>query len=78
MEDAKAGKPIVDGITMDQVKETKDLTVGILENGTTSGNISFMFCLKNSDGTVSMAQMTANQFEMLHGAYMGARARFGI
>lgn len=79
LEDAANGKGIREDIASDlsNLKETEDITIGILENGTHSGQTTLMFCLKNNDGTVSMAQCTANQFEMLIGAFRGAVQRFG-
>lgn len=77
LEDAKNGKPIVEGSTVEKTEECKSLTVGILEGGTKSGKTSLMFCLRMEDGSVKIAQMTANHFEMLHGSLRGAIQRFG-
>lgn len=76
LEDAKAGKPIVEGLTLEKIKETHDLTIGILEAGMTSGRTSLMFCLKMPDDTYSIAQMSAAQFEMVIAAVRGATQRF--
>ncbi len=79
IEDAENGKGIMkEDILPDlsNLKETKDLTIGILEKGTRGGQTTLMFCLKNEDGTISMAQCTGNQFEMLIGAFRGAVERF--
>lgn len=51
--------------------------VGILENGTTSGRTSVMIILKNPDGTFTIGQCTAREFEAIGAALKGAKERFG-
>jgi hypothetical protein len=72
IEDSEAGKRIIE----EDVKETTDITVGILERGTESGKTTLMFCLKYPDGKISLAQMTGRNFEALHQIYLGAKERF--
>jgi hypothetical protein len=77
LEDAKAGKPIDNRTTTENIRPTKDFTVAILEGGMKSGRTSIMFTLGNADGTFSIAEMTPDQFEVLIGAFRGAIERFG-
>lgn len=78
LEDAKNGKGIIDIKLEDswKIKEATELTIGILEKGTSGGQVSFMFMLEMSDGTFSMSQITANMFESLISIYNGAVQRF--
>jgi hypothetical protein len=77
LEDAKNGKPIVQGHDLDKCQQSKDLTIGILEGGMESGKTSLMFVIMHPDGTSAMAEMSANQFEGLIGCFRGAVQRFG-
>lgn len=53
------------------------LTIGILEGGTAAGQNVIAFGWEDpKTGKVLFAQLTANQFEMLMGAYKGACLRF--
>jgi hypothetical protein len=76
IEDSEAGKRIIEDVKEEDVKETTDITVGILERGTESGKTTLMFCLKYPDGKISLAQMTGRNFEALHQIYLGAKERF--
>lgn len=76
LKDAKNGKPIVKGLDLWKSKTTKDFTVGILEGGMRSGKTSLMFILQHSDGSSSIAEMSAAQFEMLIQVVRGATQRF--
>lgn len=75
--DAAAGMSIIPGVQPSQVEETSELITAILEGGTQSGQTVLMFLLKYPDGSHKKVQITANQFEMLVGAYVGAQHRFG-
>lgn len=75
-EDAKAGRGICEGLTKDQIIETKDLTIGILENGTSLGQPVVMFVLRQPDGTAHVAQITANHFVSLVQVYNAAVTKF--
>jgi len=74
--DVENGKDIFEGVTKENIIESEDITVGILEKGTVNGQTSLMIGLKQPDGTVYMGQMTANIFEAVAGALRGARERF--
>jgi hypothetical protein len=74
--DARAGIPIVEGCTRENITQADQLTIGILESGMTSGRTSLMFILTMNDGTFKVAECSAAQFEMLIGAVRGAVKRF--
>jgi len=77
-EDQDAGKPLfkdVEGI--DDIEITTDFKCAIFEKGTVGGQTSLGFILKGRDGKYVVGQVTANQMEMLIGAYKGAVQRFG-
>lgn len=76
LNDVANGKPMLEGVTPEQVKETTDITIAIQEHGTVGGQNSLMILLKNADGSISMGQITAGLFESLVGAYNGAVQRF--
>lgn len=73
LEDAANGMPIVKGVVPAYCEK---FTVGILEGGTQGGQTSLMFICQDGDKAVC-GQMTANQFEMLIGAFRGAVEKFG-
>ena len=75
LEDAANGKPISDTLT-EVPRECEKFSVGILEGETQGGQTSIMFICEDG-GKAVIGQMTANQFEMLIGAFRGAVARFG-
>lgn len=77
LEDSKNGIPAIKGVTPENVKQTKDITVVILEGGTVSGATSLMFALKHPDGQICVAEITGNHLEGLYQAYKGAKERFG-
>lgn len=80
IEDAKAGKPIVEEINKDLSNltevESEKMTIGILEKGTQAGQTSLMVIMKTPDGKFVMSQITGNMFEALISAYRGANERF--
>ncbi len=76
VEDAKNGKPLLEGVTQENLHECEEFSIGILEKGTIGGQTTLMFICKDGDKAV-VGQMTANQFEMLIGAVRGAIQRFG-
>jgi hypothetical protein len=76
LDDVKNGKPIVEGMTPENIEETHNLTVGVLESGMESGKTSLMFVLQMGDGTFKVAEMSAGQFEMLTSVVKGAVMRF--
>lgn len=76
LEDAKNGRKLVEGVERGNFTETKNFSVAILEAGTVGGQTSLMFICKDGDKAMA-GQMTANQFEMLIGAFRGAIQRFG-
>lgn len=53
------------------------MNIAILEKGTVGGQTTLMFAVETSPGKYSFAQMTANQMEMLIGAFRGAVQKFG-
>lgn len=79
LEDANAGKPIVEGVKKDlsNVHQAKNVTFGLLEKGMQSGRTSLMIILENPDGTFSVGQMTQDHLEVLNAAVRGAVGRFG-
>jgi hypothetical protein len=76
IEDAKKGKPLIEGVVRENIHECERFSVGILEAGTVGGQTSIMFICQDG-GKAVVGQMTANQFEMLIGAFRGAIQRFG-
>lgn len=76
LEDARKGKPIMEGITMEDLAEAKKFQFGILEGGMASGKTSLMFLLKDEDGIVHYAECSGSQFEMLISVFRGAVERF--
>lgn len=76
LEDVQNGKGLIDGLIQEDIHECQEFSVGILENGTQGGQTSLMFICKDGNKAV-IGQMTANQFEMLIGAFRGAVQRFG-
>ena len=77
IEDAKAGKKIVETATKENTVECVNLTAGILEGGMESGKTSIMFILEMPDGTHAVAQLTQDLLDGLNGAVRGAVERFG-
>jgi len=76
LEDARNGKPLIEGVIQENIHECRKFSVGILEGGTVGGQTTLMFICQDGDKAV-IGQMTANQFEMLIGAVRGAIQRFG-
>lgn len=76
IEDAKNGTKLVEGVTRENIHECEEFSVGILEKGTQGGQTSIMFICRDGD-KATIGQMTANQFDMLIGAFRGAVQRFG-
>ncbi|AMJ65019.1 hypothetical protein [Hymenobacter sp. PAMC 26628] len=77
LQDVAAGKPIAADVDVDNMRHATAITVGILEAGTVSGATSLMFILQDAHGKAVVGECTANQFEMLVGAFRGAVGRFG-
>lgn len=75
--EAKAGVPIVPGTLPENTHQATEFNVGILEKGTEAGRTSVMIVLKNPDGTFTMGQCTAREFEAIAAALKGAKERFG-
>lgn len=75
-EDAAAGTPIVKDLKMEDLRESNDLTIAILQEGMQSGATSLMFLIKNADGTTSMAQTSKALFEQVYAALLGAEQRW--
>lgn len=76
LEDAKAGKPIVEGLKKEDIVETNDLTVGILEGGMSSGETSIMFLSKTPDGKTVVSQTSKALLEQVYAAILGAEQRW--
>lgn len=76
IDDAINGKALVKGVSRENLHICEEFSVGILEAGTQGGQTSLMFICRDGDKAV-VGQMTANQFEMLIGAFRGAIQRFG-
>lgn len=76
LEDVKTGKPVHERLTPENAIQSTDLTIAILEAGMVSGKTSLMFIIGNPDGTFSVAEMSAAQFEMTVSAVRGAVQRF--
>ncbi len=79
VQDANEGKPLIDGLTKDNIVEAERMTVGILEKGTEGGQTVLMF-LQHLEGTnkVVCFQATARLFQGLYGVFQGAQLRFGV
>jgi len=56
-------------------KLSDGLTVAIIQNGTTKGQLALEFFI-SIDGHVTSAVVTENNFEGLIGAFVGAKMRF--
>ncbi len=76
-QDYREGKPLVRDKKLKDLEKCENLTIGILEGGTVSGQTTLMFCLEMKDGSVKVGEITNNHFEMLIGAVRGAVERFG-
>jgi hypothetical protein len=77
LEDAANGKnALFQDVKREDCTEVP-MDVAILEKGTVGGQTSLMFAVRSPEGKVFYAQMTANQMEMLIGAFRGAVERFG-
>jgi hypothetical protein len=79
LNDVEKGKPAIEGITKENIIESEDVSVGILESGTVSGQTVIMFAVKiaTPDGEkYVVSQLTENIFNSLVGALKGANERF--
>lgn len=78
IEDAKAGKKIVETATAENTVECKEpVTIAFLEKGMTSGKTSVMITLIAPDGTHYLGQCSGENFEQAYSAFKGAKERFG-
>src|SRR4051794_19444012 len=73
LDDLKSGKPIIDG--KPTMIPLKDITIGILEGGMTSGATSLSIILRDGDKAY-MGEMSIKHLSMLVSAVNGAEARF--
>lgn len=76
LKDALAGMVLVDDMELQYSKESKDLTVCILEGGTVNGKTSLMFILKMPNGSYTHTEITAELFNGIAKALEGAEQRF--
>lgn len=76
VEDAKAGTPIVDTSTKENMQEG-EMTFAYLEKGMKSGKTSVMVIIKLADGTHAIGECSGDNFEKAHSAFKGAKERFG-
>lgn len=79
LEDEKQGMRIMPDEELEgfEVFETNDMTVGIMESAIVSGQPVVCFVTKNHENkTITVFQMTANNFFGLVQAYNGAVQRF--
>lgn len=77
LEDAAQGKHgVIPGNEAHLIREVP-MKIQILEKGTVGGQTTISFVNTGEDGKHYIGQMTANQFEMLIGAFRGAVERFG-
>lgn len=56
--------------------DAKSGEIGIIEQGTASGQATLVICLETQAGENIYFEVTGNQFEMLMGCYSGAKQRF--
>lgn len=78
LEDNAKGISVLPGVKTEDVIDCSEraMTVGILEQGTTSGQTTLSLLIPLPDGKYALQQITARQFEGLVGAFIGAQERF--
>ena len=78
LKDAKAGIPILEGATIDQIEmvHPANVVIGIMEAGTEGGQTVLSVNMKCADGTYRCCQLTAALFEGLYVVFKGVQGRF--
>lgn len=78
LEDAESKRnPILPNTSKENIIESEDITVGILEGGMQSGGTSLMICLPVPGyDDVVIGQISESLFEGLISTYRGAQTRF--
>jgi hypothetical protein len=78
IEDAKNGKPLIEGSTSENTYETTEpITFTFQEAGTKSGATSLGVIMKDKEGNNVFGQLTVGHFNMLSQVLKGVQERFG-